>query len=480
MVILASAIFFGWIRLDVPLYYDEAYTIGTYAGMPARQIVTDYSAPNNHIANSLMLHFWGRLIGDPRMIRPDTWILRVPAALWFTVGVLAFFMAARRLVSPDLVTAASVTAFFACQARALEYAGALRGYGPSLALMAVFLALITHPPRPARHAVCVALVVFALNYFVPSNLWFTGAAALAMHFACRGPDEPPPLIASGIGLVSGFALTGLAYLPVLDQMRGFASATQSPGERLVCHFSRLLEETSYGLPIPLSLLLLIAGAFVILRRGHNPEARRAARFAIPFLLVVLPVAAVISPSGFSRNYLPAHAVTALVYAWAVMGTAEAAAALAHVPQMARPLALTAFLTVALASGAVHTFTHQSDRQANRVMALVKQYAHPASAVLVGEDAELAAHRYYAYALEMQLPVAYFKLIPAAEIQKAPELWFLTSSPRERDEILAHCGISPAVWRAYGHAVRTIGRIHIEVLTKRALPAELGARAMNAN
>lgn len=466
ILILASAITFGWIRLDVPLYYDEAYTVGSFAVLPPSRIVTDYSAPNNHIANSLMLHAWSRVIGDPKMIRPDAWVLRVPAALCFSLGVLAFFVAARRLISPDPVTAAAATALFACQPHALEYAGALRGYGPSLALMAALLALIARPVRGLFFGPALAVLVFLLNYMVPSNAWFTGATALALHFATRDPVEPAPKAASLVGLAAGFAATAAAYWPIRAQLRSFAGGGHNPLDAVTVHLSMLLEETGWGLPLPVAFALLATGAFVILRRQETPEARRAARFAVPFVLAIVPVAAILSPAGFARNYLPAHAGTTVLYAWAVIGLARAA----------RPAIIGIFLTVALISGAVHLLTHQSDRQADRVMGFLRDYAHPAGIVIVGEDAELAAHRYYAIAYKMAIPVGYYKLFPIPEVQRTPEIWFLTSSPKERNDALAHYGIAPATWKSRGLYVRTIGKIRIEVLTARTLPKVLGARA----
>ncbi|MEK7862640.1 MAG: hypothetical protein AAB295_05180, partial [Chloroflexota bacterium] len=270
-VVLLGAIAFGWSHIGAPLYYDEAWTLVNFARQPVSRIVTDYSAPNNHIAHSLLLHVWSWVIGDPVLVRPDTAILRIPALVMYSLGVLAFFAAARRLIQDDPLSAAAATAVFACHPQVLPFASALRGYGPSVCLFAVLLALVAHQDRVSRliFAEALAVLVFLIHYTVPSNVWFTlpfAVAALAFGRFRPGLEGGSSFRATLVAFAVAGVSTVLAYLPVYEQMKPYAGPARPLGEalrdapgRLVEHLQRLSEGVGLASSSAVTLLLAAAG-----------------------------------------------------------------------------------------------------------------------------------------------------------------------------------------------------------------------------
>src|SRR5690242_8416460 len=56
--------------LGGPMRYDEAFTLLNYAGPPVTTLLSNYSAPNNHILHSLLVHASTALLGyDPPAVR---------------------------------------------------------------------------------------------------------------------------------------------------------------------------------------------------------------------------------------------------------------------------------------------------------------------------------------------------------------------------------------------------------------------------
>ena len=60
--------------LNQPMRYDETLTFIGYASRPLWQALTDYSAPNNHLFHTLLVHLT-TLFGT----QYSEWMIRVPA-----------------------------------------------------------------------------------------------------------------------------------------------------------------------------------------------------------------------------------------------------------------------------------------------------------------------------------------------------------------------------------------------------------------
>ena len=88
-------------KINEPVAYDEAYTFIYFATKPFQQILSDYSAPNNHILNTILVSLSFRLLGG------HIWIVRLPAFLAGTLSIPAGFFAARRIFNSNQSLAAA-------------------------------------------------------------------------------------------------------------------------------------------------------------------------------------------------------------------------------------------------------------------------------------------------------------------------------------------------------------------------------------
>ncbi len=108
------------IQIERNAGYDEAYTFLFFASKPLLTIVTDYSAPNNHVFHSLLVHFVYQIFGN------HLWVLRLPT---LTAGVLtipAIYMAGKTLYGRNAAILAA--ALIAISPMLVDYSVNARGY----------------------------------------------------------------------------------------------------------------------------------------------------------------------------------------------------------------------------------------------------------------------------------------------------------------------------------------------------------------
>ncbi len=73
LVLIGAAVLVRWLFLSYPMRYDESYTVVTFAALPWRNLVSDYSLPNNHIFHTVLVKLAMQLFGG------DPWVVRLPA-----------------------------------------------------------------------------------------------------------------------------------------------------------------------------------------------------------------------------------------------------------------------------------------------------------------------------------------------------------------------------------------------------------------
>ncbi len=118
-------------KINDPIAYDEAYTFIYFATKPFRQILSDYSAPNNHILHTILVSLAYRLFGG------HTWIVRFPAFVAGTLCIPAAYFASRRIFNGGQSLAAA--ALVAWTPWFINYSTNGRGY-TLLTLFALLLA----------------------------------------------------------------------------------------------------------------------------------------------------------------------------------------------------------------------------------------------------------------------------------------------------------------------------------------------------
>ena len=203
----------GLVRLDFlfqPMRYDESGTYVHYASKPLWVGLTTYTAPNNHLLNTLFVHMTTAVLGN------HPWAIRLPA---FTAGLLlvaATYLAARLFYGKSAALIAS--ALVATSSTLIEYSTNARGYMGVALVFVLMMALATYLRESAAPAAWAALAVLAaLGFFtIPTMLYAFGAVVvwLALSIALGSRRE---LLRTRLlpAMVAAVLLTVLLYAPVV-------------------------------------------------------------------------------------------------------------------------------------------------------------------------------------------------------------------------------------------------------------------------
>ena len=201
-------------NLDLPIRFDEAYTVTQFATQSLWTILSDYHKPNNHVLHTLAVRASIELLGDhPAALRTPAFLaacLTLPTVWWFV----------RR--EHGWLAAAFATALLGTSPFFIEYATNARGYTlTGLAFMGLLLCgqgLVRRPEDHVRWGLFA--VVTALGMFTLPIMAFPAAVATAWVVLVRwretGAAGMRSLAVNGAvwGAVA-VALTGLLYAPVL-------------------------------------------------------------------------------------------------------------------------------------------------------------------------------------------------------------------------------------------------------------------------
>ncbi len=123
-------LFIRLIQINNAVGYDEAYTFIHFASRSLQVILTDYSAPNNHIFHSLLVYIVYHTFGN------HVWALRFPAFLAGVLTIPAIYMAGKIIYGKNAALIAA--ALVACTPILVDFSVNARGY----TLMCLFSCLI--------------------------------------------------------------------------------------------------------------------------------------------------------------------------------------------------------------------------------------------------------------------------------------------------------------------------------------------------
>jgi uncharacterized membrane protein len=208
LVVAGSAV----VRLEFlfqPMRYDEAGTYVHYASQPLYIGLTTYTAPNNHLLNTFLIHVSTALFGDA------PWAIRLPALLAGILLVPATYLAARLVY--DRQSALLAAAFVATASVLIEFSTNARGYTMVALAFVLLVALAAHLPRtesPAAWsllAILGAVGIFAVPIFLYAFgsvvAWLVGSLLLETRALLRSRLLPAVLAFA--------ALAALLYAPVI-------------------------------------------------------------------------------------------------------------------------------------------------------------------------------------------------------------------------------------------------------------------------
>ena len=158
--------------LDAPMRYDESYTFNYHGLRDVLNIISDYTTPNNHIFQSVLVHFSYQLFGaSPTALRLPALlagVLLVPASFWF---LRRLFDDGAALIAAGLV---------ALSEPLIAYSTNARGYTWLTLLFLLGFTLATRLREKRNLAVWALFVaVFVLGFFtIPVMLY--GYAVVSM------------------------------------------------------------------------------------------------------------------------------------------------------------------------------------------------------------------------------------------------------------------------------------------------------------
>jgi hypothetical protein len=309
--------------INHPLAYDEAYTWQTYASRSLPEAVGDLSTPNNHVLNTVLVHFSTRLFG------PREWAIRLPVAIAGCLLLPAVLVWARRwrtdasgLIAAAILAVSPLMITYSVDARGYMFValaailfdgaiGRIDRFGPG----SLFLWL------SAGAAVLFGIwaMLLAIYPILGTSLWYVGA----------------PLLRSGSGVGLRSASTRLGQLFLLGlacaapALAAYASGYVFRGFHLLQHpvmfafgtshstpFSTLWTDWSAAwnwwatdpLPSVLWLALLLAGLFT-------------ARDRATLLRLLAPFIATLVLSLIRRQHTPAR-VFLWMTPWVYLATSD--------------------------------------------------------------------------------------------------------------------------------------------------------------
>lgn len=211
--ITITALVLRLLYLNQPMRYDEAYSYLFFVQVPLRSTLSDYSLPNQHILNSLLMRASTAAFGNA------PWALRLPAFAFGVAIVPATFFGLRRWFGDDAAMLGA--ACTAVAAQLILYSTNARGYSLVVLLFLGLLAVSARLREPAGPQPWIALVILSVLglYTIPTMLYALGGIFI-WHAArawsqLRAQRDAGAMRRVARSAVAVGGLTLLLYSPVL-------------------------------------------------------------------------------------------------------------------------------------------------------------------------------------------------------------------------------------------------------------------------
>ena len=200
--------------VNQPMRFDEATTVMLYANSPWYIGLANYSMPNNHLLNTLLVRFSLWMGGDRE------WVIRLPALLAGLLCLPLTYVYARRMYSRE--TALLALAWLCVSLPFVDMSTNARGY-----TMVVCCGLVSHVSIHflLRKGYWIAAILNALAIglglvAVPVAILFVGSGLLWALFCANslrtcGQGDPSRLRLLIGSFVAGCGIAGIGYAPML-------------------------------------------------------------------------------------------------------------------------------------------------------------------------------------------------------------------------------------------------------------------------
>ncbi len=293
-IIVFCAVLVRLAFLAQPMRYDETYTYLRYAAKPLYIAISDYSAPNNHVFHTLLVHLSTRLFGG------SPWAIRLPALLAGIALAPAAYLLGRVLYGRHVALLAA--ALVGASSALVEFSVNARGYTLMALVFLLSLALATALRRsnnPAAWALFAVLSALGF-YTVPVMLYPFGVVVLwlGLSAACGDASIGRRRLFRSVcvAILSTLALTAVLYLPVL-LASGPAALAGNPflasknwADLLASTWDELRltwDQWNRDLPVALVFVLLAGFLMAVARHGKIGRQRVPVLIAVVFWCVLL-------------------------------------------------------------------------------------------------------------------------------------------------------------------------------------------------
>lgn len=394
--------------LNQPMRFDEATTVTLYADMPWYIGLANYTMPNNHLLNTLLVRFCVVMGGDRE------WIIRLPALLAGLLCLPLAYIHARLMYSRGAALLA--LAWLSVSLPFVDMSTNARGY-----TMVVCCGLLAHVSiycllrkgywiAAILNALAIGLGLMAVPVavlFVGSGLLWAILLAGSLHRSGQGaPIRLRLLIGS---FVAGLGVAGIGYAPMLivlgpkwllanEWVRPLGWSTfirQLPGE--LWSYGRY---NSLHLPHAAVAMLALSGVFYLLfwRRIERTK------ISLPFLLAGVCLVALVLKRRYPLWGLsPMWMFLSVVSGCAIAAGFARLAAMALGPRFALPFIWLAAISLSGigACGMIRANPRQtldptggySFSDARQVARYLADHASPRDEILL--DNAMIVHQYYA-------------------------------------------------------------------------------------
>ena len=193
--------------LDRPMGFDEADTFDYFASRNYFSLLTDYTAPNNHILHTVFVRASYLLFGDS----PSA--LRLPALLAGLAVMPLTFIAGCRLLGQQVAYLA--TALTAVHPALIHYSVDARGYSAVAAFtLVVFLAAASMRQRRSIFSWLLFVTAGVLGMFtIPAMLYSLAAVSVWVLWSAPPPRRPRLAVEIGLSALSIAAASIVLYAP---------------------------------------------------------------------------------------------------------------------------------------------------------------------------------------------------------------------------------------------------------------------------
>ena len=282
LLLMGAAVLVRWLFLSYPMRYDESYTVVTFASRPWRNLLSDYSLPNNHIFHTVLVKLSMSLFGSA------PWAVRLPAFISGILCVPAGYILARQLYGRQ--SAVLSAGLIAMLPMLIESSTNARGYSQytlfGLLLFSLAIYLVKHVNLAGW--LSFSLIGILGFYTVPFMLYPFGAICLwilVSGWLERGNTVYGSfgrllkyLIASGMLVIVG---TVIVYSPVVLIGTGLQSLIENPFVTKMSWtefwptLSGQMQSTwmKWNLDLPLTVRILLAGGFTLSVVFHKKISR---------------------------------------------------------------------------------------------------------------------------------------------------------------------------------------------------------------